>query len=300
MGREGRIPTLNSKFKIQNSTLSRYARLGELDVGDEFPVRVAGVINVSPESFHPGSVSGDAGALVGRAQEMEAQGADLIDVGAMSTAPYLETRIGEEEERQRLEWAIGLVAPAVRVAVSADTQRASVAAVALAAGARVINDVSGLRGDARMAEVASLSDGVILMANEFEASDEEPLSLCRRLLRECLERSDRAGIARERVVLDPGIGFFRRARLPWDRFDLALLHALGELRALGRPLMIGVSRKSFIGKLTGRNDVADRLAGSLAATAVAVYNGAHIVRTHDVAATRDVVRVAEAVRSAKF
>lgn len=278
--------------------MSPFARLADLDVGDDFPVRIAGVINVSPESFHPGSVSRDAGELVARAGEMEAQGADLLDIGAMSTAPYLETRISEEEERQRMEWAVGLVAPTVRIPVSADTQRASVAAVALAAGARLVNDVSGFRDDPHMAEVASLADGVILMANEVEASDEDPLALCRRLLAEALERSDRAGIARERVVLDPGLGFFRRNRLPWDRFDLEVLHRLGELRQLGRPLMIGVSRKSFIGKLTGRKDVADRLAGSLAATAVAVYNGANLVRTHDVAATRDVVRVAEAIRRA--
>ena len=141
-----------------------------------------------------------------------------------------------------------------------------------------------------------MADGVILMANEFAPSDEDPLDLCRRLLADCLERPDRAGIARERVVLDPGLGFFRRARVSWDAFDLELLRRLGELHLLGRPLMIGVSRKSFIGKLTGRDDVADRLAGSLAATALAVYNGAHVVRTHDVAATRDAVRVAEAVR----
>jgi dihydropteroate synthase len=259
-------------------------------------VRVIGVINVSPESFHAGSIGRDEPELTERARAMEQDGADLIDVGAMSTAPYLHTRIDEEEERRRMEWAIAIVAAAVQVPVSADTQRASVAAVALAAGARVINDVSGLRADRRMAEVACLAEGLILMASEVEASDDDPIALCRRLLHEGLTRADDAGIARERIVLDPGIGFFRRARLAWDQFDLAVLRRLEELRDLGRPLLIGVSRKSFIGKLAGRKDVADRLAGSLAATAVAVYNGAHAVRTHDVRETRDAVRVAEALR----
>ena len=273
------------------------AQLGDLRIGDAQAVRVAGVLNVSPESFHPGSVSGDAGALATRAQQMEAEGADLLDIGAMSTAPYRQGHISEEEERERMEWAVRAAVRAVRLPISADTQRASVAAVALAEGARVINDVSGFRADARMAEVAAAGEGVILMANETGPSGEEPLALCRRLLGESLERSDRAGIPRERVVLDPGVGFFRRANLPWDRFDLELLRRLHELRALGRPILVGVSRKSFVGKLTGRTDTNERLAGSLAATAIAVYNGAHMIRTHDVAETRDAVLVATAIKT---
>ena len=276
--------------------MSIEARLADLAVGDSNPVRIAAVINVSPESFYPGSVSRDAAALAARARECEAEGADLIDIGAMSTAPYVESEISEEEERRRMEWAVAIVAGAVRLPISADTQRASVAAVALAAGARVINDVSGLRADPRMAEVASMGDGLVLMANEVGPSGEEPLDLCRHLLTEALERADRAGIPRERIVLDPGLGFFRRARVPWDQFDLAILRDLDRLHDLARPLLIGVSRKSFIGKLIGRKDAAERLSGSLAATAIAVYNGADIVRTHDVAATRDAVRIAEALR----
>jgi len=272
------------------------ARLGELDVGDAYPVRIVGAINVSPESFYAGSVDLDAEQLASRARTMADDGVDLIDIGAMSTAPYLQTDISEEEERRRMQWAVGVVTRAVAVPVSADTQRASVAAVALAEGARVINDVSGFAGDPRMAEVASVAEGVILMANERDASDDAPIDLCLRLLAESLERADRAGIARERVVLDPGVGFFRRGRVAWDAFDLELLNSFDRLRSLGRPLLVGVSRKSFIGKLTGRQDVDHRLAGSLAAAAIAVYNGAHAIRAHDVAETRDAARVAEALR----
>jgi dihydropteroate synthase len=273
-----------------------YAQLADVAIGDGHPVRIAGVINVSPESFFAGSISRDAEQLAARARAMVEEGADLIDIGAMSTAPYLETVIDEDEERRRMEWAVGVVAAAVSTPISADTQRATVAAAALAAGARLINDVSGLAADPRMAAVASMGEGVILMANESGPSAEEPIELCRLLLGACLERADRAGIARERVVLDPGIGFFRRGRVPWDQFDLTVLRQLDRLRDLGRPLLVGVSRKSFLGKLTGRAAAADRLAGSLAAAAIAVDRGAGVIRTHDVAATRDAVRVAEALR----
>lgn len=274
------------------------ARLADLDVGGG-DVRLAGVINVSPESFYRGSVELAAPALAARGRALEQEGADLIDVGAMSTAPYLKTQIDEAEERRRMDWAVRILAAEVRVPISADTQRASVAAAALAAGARVINDVSGLAHDRAMADVAAQAEGVILMARETEPSDEEPIDLCRRLLDACLARAARAGIAPERIVLDPGIGFFRRARVPWDEFDLALLRGLDRLHELGRPLLVGISRKSFIGKLTGRAEVGQRLAGSLAATAIAVLHGADAVRTHDVGDTRDAVRIAAALRGGR-
>lgn len=279
-----------------NPPMPLHARLAEIDIGDAHPVRIAGVINVSPESFHAGSVARDGDDLVERARAMEAAGADFLDVGAMSTAPYKQAYVEENEERRRMEWAVGLLAPAVKIPLSVDTQRASVAAAALAAGARILNDVSGLRADPKMADVAAAFDGAILMANEFGPSDEEPLAMIERLLGECLERADRAGLARESIVLDPGIGFFRRARLPWHELDVLVLRALRRLHRCGRPLLIGVSRKSFIGRLTGRSEVEDRLAGSLAAAVVAVLNGAHVVRAHDVAATRDAVHVAAALR----
>ena len=195
-----------------------------------------------------------------------------------------------------MEWAVGVVSRAVTVPISADTRRASVAAAALAAGARVINDTSGLRSDPGMASVAAQAEGVVVMASEEGPSEEDPLSLVSRLLRDSLSRAEQAGIPAERIVVDPGIGFFRRARVSWLEFDLAVLRELSRLRSLGRPILIGISRKSFIGKLTGRDDASDRLAGSLAATAIAIANGATIVRTHDVAETRDAVRVAERLR----
>jgi len=280
-------------------TVSCRATLAGLAVGDDRPVRVVGVINVSPESFHAGSVTRGARALRQRARQMVAEGADLLDLGAMSTAPYLRGAIDPVEEARRLRAAMAAVREAVDVPLAADTQRAAVAAAALEAGATIVNDVSGLADDPEMAAVARRAGGLILMARETGPTAHAPMRVVAGLVRAALRRADAARIPRARIVVDPGIGFFRHAAVPWHAFDCEVLAHLSALRRLGQPLLVGVSRKSFIAHLTGRADPADRLAGSLGATAVAVYNGAHLVRTHDVAATVDVVRVVEAMREAR-
>jgi dihydropteroate synthase len=277
--------------------MSAYANLGGLEVGDGHPVLLAGAINVSPESFYQGSVATGEDALRARAEQMVGEGADMLDIGAMSTAPYLRTEITEAEEIQRLTWAIGIVRKAAAVPVSADTKRGRVALAALDAGADIINDVSGLRYDPGMAEsIARRAQGVILMASETDPNARDPIETVRGLLEESLRVVRKAGVPDHRVVLDPGIGFFRQAAIPWHAWDCEVLRRLAELRALGRPLLVGVSRKSFIGKILGQTDPRDRLAGSLAATAIAVVNGAHLIRAHDVGATREAVRMAEALR----
>jgi dihydropteroate synthase len=210
----------------------------------------------------------------------------------------LQTAIALDEEVRRMSRAVQVVSSAVSVPVSADTTRAAVAATALAGGARIINDVSGLRGDPAMADIAAQGEGVVLMASPDGGADGAPLDLVRRLLSDSLARAQHAGIAPAEIVLDPGIGFFTQSGVSAAEFNCAVLNRLAELADLGCPLLVGVSRKSFIGRLTGRAEAADRLAGSLAAAAVAVYNGAAVIRTHDVAATRDAVRVAEAIRRA--
>jgi dihydropteroate synthase len=234
------------------------------------------------------------------ARRAAAEGADFIDLGAMSTAPYLQTMISEAEERRRLGWALEALRGAVDVPISVDTTRASVAATALAAGARIVNDVTGLRGDAKMAEVAAQAEGLVLVASALDvAISGAPTEVVRRLLVTAMDEANRAGIPTERVVIDPGIGFFPKAALPAHVFNCALIDQLDRLGDLERPILVGISRKSFIGKLTANKDPHDRLAGSLAATAIAVYRGAAIIRTHDVQATHDVVRVVEAIRGAR-
>jgi len=276
-----------------------YANLAGIDVGDGFPVRVMGVLNASPESFYKDSVATTTRALQTHARRMVAEGADLLDVGAMSTAPYVNGTIGEAAEIRRMRRAVAAVRRVVSVPISADTQRSRVAAAALEAGATVINDVSGLSHDANMAGVARAATGVILMASEARPTKTAPLQVIANRLRACLARTRQAGIPATRVVLDPGIGFFRRASLPWYELDCVLLRDLAVLRRLGRPLLVGLSRKSFIGRIARHRDAEDRLYGSLAGAAIAVFNGAALIRTHDVAATRDAVRIAEAIRGAR-
>ncbi|HEV8471197.1 MAG TPA: dihydropteroate synthase [Methylomirabilota bacterium] len=282
------------------------ARLGSVDVGEALPVVVMGVINVSPESFHPGSVFRGEAAVVHAAQGMVDAGAELIDVGGRSTAPYLPTEISELEETERLVRAVGALAAKLSVPVSADTTRPAVARAALEAGARVVNDVSALAEPALAREAAAHDASLIVMASlgaggaglSETGRGEGPIGVVRRILQDALARARAAGLPDERVVLDPGIGFFRDAGVPWHVWDVTVLAGLPALADLGRPLCVGVSRKSFIGAVTGRERPEDRLAGSLAATAIAVLGGAALVRTHDVRETVDAVRLAERVRKA--
>ena len=246
----------------------------------------------------------DPNRLVEAALEMVEAGAAVIDVGARSTAPYGTTAISEAEECERLERAIAVLVAKLPVPISADTTTARAARVALGAGARIVNDVSGL-ADAALASVVSEHDaGLILAASPAiepapaRGEAGRPIQIVAGCLTQSLKRARAAGIAEGRIVVDPGIGFFREQSIPWDAWDAEVLANLAVLRDLGRPLCVGLSRKSFIGAITGRRSPADRLAGSLAATALAVWNGAAAIRTHDVADTVDAVRVAERLRDA--
>ena len=275
------------------------AILAGVSLGRGVPVAVMGVLNVSPESFHVGSVHTEGTDLLAAALAMIDAGAALIDVGARSTAPYGASTVSDDDERERLARAVEALAPKVPVPISADTARPGPARAALDAGARVINDVSGLRDPEVAALIRERGVGAILMAFPRNTPSElAPVASVKVLLKEALERARRAGIPEERVVLDPGIGFFRGESVAWDEWDAAVLAGLGELEALGRPLCVGVSRKSFLGAIIGRPRTEDRLASSLAATAVAVWNGASLVRAHDVSETLDAVRVVERIRRA--
>jgi dihydropteroate synthase len=266
-------------------------------VGQGHPVAIMGVLNVSPESFYPGSVHLSGEAILAEAERMIDAGAALLDVGARSTAPYLPTAIGDEEEERRLAEAIALLAGRVGVPISADTCRPGPARRALEAGARILNDVSGLADPSLASLAARMRVAVILMASPGgEAPGAGPIDTIRGHLADLLERARAAGIDEERVVLDPGIGFFREGPVPWHAWDVEVLARLETLASLGRPLCVAVSRKSFLGALTGRATPAERLAGSLAATTVAVLHGASVIRTHDVRETLDAVRVAGRVR----
>lgn len=286
---------------------SVHACLGGLAVGDGVDVAVVGAINVSPESFYAGSVAASADALLRAALAMRQAGAALIDVGAMTTAPYGPPPLPVAEEADRLARAVDLLVAKLDLPVSADTARAAAARAALDAGARVINDVSGLAGDPELAPLlARRGAGLILMAAEGPTAGAaapdgagDPVEVVAARLAAGLAAARAAGVPADRIVLDPGIGFFRRQAVAWPEWDCRVLAGLGRLRALGHPVCVGVSRKSFIGALAGEPDPARRLPGSLAAAAAAVLEGAHLIRAHDVAETAQAVRVAEAIRRAR-
>ena len=278
------------------------ACLAGVTVGDGLDVAVVGALNVSPESFYRGSIATQADHLLRAAEAMAGAGAAFVDVGAMSTAPYLAARIEESQEADRLAWAVDLLVTKLGLPVSADTSRRRPARAALDAGARIINDVTGLAGDAEMArELAGRADvGLILMASERGARGaRDPIAVVSDALAESLAVARAAGIDESRIVVDPGIGFFRHQGMAWHAWDATVLGRLRELRALRRPIGIGVSRKSFIGAFTGEDDPARRLPGSLAAAAMAVLHGARLIRAHDVAETVQAVKVAQAVCRAR-
>lgn len=286
------------------------ARLGSLSVGDRFPVRIMAAVNASPESFYKGSVAGNAKAVSKRVRQAVEGGADVIDIGGASTAPYLEAGVSEGVERSRVLAALGAAMEALegrRTPISVDTVRASVADAALRGGASIVNDVSGLNDDPLMPKVVRERGASLLaMAHSKRTSKAGPIAQVRSALGESLRLAERAGIEEDRIALDPGIGFFRdqagrigsrQTVMPWYEWDCEVVANLRALRGLGRPLGIGLSRKSFLGKILGLDKPEDRLAGSLAVTAIAVMNGANLVRTHDVRETLHAVRAAEAVSS---
>lgn len=277
--------------------MSLLADLAGVKVGDAYPVRIVGVINVSQESFYKGSVRTSSEEIVASALSMVREGADIIDIGAMSTAPYLKTEISTEEEKKRLVSAVKAVKQTVKLPVSADTIRSGPAEAAIKAGADILNDVSGLKSDEIMAKVAAEYDvPLIIVANEKRKGKGTPVERVIIALKQSLNLAQKAGISLEKVVIDPGIGFFRHTELPWYIWDCDVIGNLKKLRVLERPIHIGVSRKSFIGKILNQDKPEQRLYGSLSATAIAVFNGAHMVRTHDVASTIEVVRLAEQIR----
>lgn len=271
-----------------------------VSVGDGQDVAVVGALNVSPESFYSGSVAVDGDRLLQAGEAMARAGAAWLDVGAMSTAPYLEARIPEAQEADRLHWAVGLLTTKLDLPVSADVSRVGPARAALEAGARMINDVTGLVGDPALAQLAAESDAalVVMAAPAAGVPVGDPVTTVHVALERSLALARAAGIPDEHILVDPGIGFFRGDGVAWPEWDCRVLAGLSALRALGRPLFVGVSRKSFIGAVAGVADPAERLPGSLAAAAAAVLRGAHVIRAHDVAETVQAVRVAQAIRRA--
>jgi dihydropteroate synthase len=248
-----------------------------------------GVINVSPESFWNGGV-GDLDATLARARQRVEDGADILDVGGQSTRPGFE-EMAADEEAERVAPAIERIVAELDVAVSVDTYKAPVARAALQAGAHLLNDIWGFRSEPALAALA-VEFGVpaVIMHNQRDRELHDVIGDIRAGLQESIAIAERAGLPRERLIADAGFGF------GWTvEQNLELLRRLGELHDLGLPIFIGTSRKSAIGAVLGGAPPEERLHGTSATMALAVAYGVDIVRVHDVAAMRDVVRVADAV-----
>jgi dihydropteroate synthase len=252
---------------------------------------VMGVVNVTPDSFSGDGVGTDIDAAVRLAVQMCEDGADLIDVGGESTRPGLEEEVNAEEELRRVIPVIERLARELDVPMSIDTYKAGVAKAAIEAGAALVNDVYGFRREAEIARVAAEA-GVpaIAMHNQRGRGFKDTIGDIVEGWLESLRIARAAGLAEERVILDPGFNF------GWTVGQaLEMLRRLGELRVLGRPLLVGTSRKSTIGTVLGGLPVEERLEGTAATIAIAIANGADIVRVHDVKEMTRVARMADAV-----
>jgi dihydropteroate synthase len=256
---------------------------------------------VTPDSFSDGGLFSDLGRAVERARELVEEGADIIDVGGESTRPGGEP-VGVEEEIRRVVPVVEALAGGVGVPVSVDTTKAAVARAALAAGAEIVNDISALRFDPSLAdEAARTGAGLVLMHSRGARGALHGLEPVADImgevtdsLRRSVEEAVRRGVARESLAVDPGVGF---GKSPEQNVELvarlgALLESFPDL-----PLLVGTSRKSFIGRLLGGAPVGERLHGTMATVTAAVLNGAHVVRVHDVRAAVQTVRVAEAIKA---
>ncbi len=258
-----------------------------------------GVLNVTPDSFSDGGKYFGARAAIARGLALEAAGADLIDIGGESTRPGSKGVTAEEEMRRILP-VITVLAEKLRIPISVDTSKAVVAEAAVLAGAELINDVTGLRHDRRVAEVAArLKVPLILMHMRGTPATMQKMGFARdaisdvkKGLVQAVRAARKAGVPKSQIVLDPGIGFGKNAVQ-----NLELIGGLSELARLGFPLLAGTSRKSFVGKLLGGAPAHERKWGTAATVAATVLGGANIVRVHDVEEMKQVVRVADAVRT---
>ena len=259
--------------------------------------RVMGIVNVTPDSFSDGGQFLEAQAAIAHGRSLIAEGAEIVDVGGESTRPGAEPVSSEDELARVLPVIDGLAAAPAGAQISIDTSKAAVARAALAAGSSLVNDVSALRADPEMAAVVADSGAeccLMHMLGEPRTMQQHPhyddvVDDVKAFLEARLAAAVGAGIEEQRVLLDPGIGFGKTIE-----HNLELLRRLGELSSLGRPIVIGTSRKSFLGRIAGGAGASERLAGTLATNVLALERGASVFRVHDVAPVREALAVAAA------
>jgi len=279
-------------------------KLGNVPVGGSNPVRIMGILNTSPESFYKKSISISRQRIVDAVHIMEDGGADFIDVGGMSTAPYLSTMVSEKTEANRIVNAVKIIQQKTNLPISVDTCRAAIANEALELGVDIINDVTGLKYDKAMPKIIErYYPSLILCAYSKKIITGNQVRETKQLLKKSLEIAKSTKIPKAKIVLDPAIGFFRKKgrnsfftkiNSDWVKRDLLILKNLRSIR-LSMPLLVSVSNKSFIGKIMKKENPSDRLAGSLAAEVVCILNGANIIRTHNVGETKEAITIAQKI-----
>jgi dihydropteroate synthase len=281
--------------------INHVTKLGSVSVGGKNPIRIMGILNTSLESFYKKSIKTTKQQITNTVKSMEIDGADFIDIGGMSTAPYLSTSVSDKVESDRILKAIKIIQNVSNLPISVDTCRSNVARLSLEHGAEIINDISGLKYDNKMIDVIEeYQPSLILCAFDSKTISGNYITTAKNLLKNSITIARAAGISQNKIVIDPAIGFFRKSgqgsfftkiETNWWERDLFIIKNL-KLIKQQYPILISVSNKSFIGKLLGKKNSSDRLYGSLAAEVISVLNGADIIRTHNVAETKDAITIA--------
>ena len=278
-------------------------KLGSLVVGKKNEITIMGILNISPESFYKNSIKSTKSQISKYLSDMEENGANIIDIGGMSTTPYLKTIVSEKVESERITKTIKIIQNLSNIPISVDTCRATVAKDALGMGVDVINDISGLKYDKNMPKVVEkYNPSLILCSYSNRAVKGNPISITKQLLNESVKIAERAQISKNKIVLDPAIGFFRRPsdvknNIPytkitsdWVERDVEIIKKLNLLKTTF-PILVSISNKSFLGKLLGKENPVDRNTGTAIAEMLSILNGASIIRTHNPKITSDVIKM---------
>jgi len=280
-------------------------KMGTLDIGDNLPVRVVGVVNLSPASFYKDSITLSETDVEKRIIEMIKEGADCLDIGAQSTRPIQiyggEGRVDRIKEQEiissTLKICMDVLSSYDKIEVSVDTQRENVAEISLNMGVNIINDIAGFKKENNVAKlIADYGATAVIMAAREEPGDIFEISDIILELNRSLEIGLKCGIAENKLIVDPGIGSWEARDF---KHDYNIIKNLEEFRSMNKPVYVGISRKTFIGKAINDAPPDQRLYGSLGATIIAIVNGAHVVRTHDVRPTLEAIKVAETILNYK-
>jgi len=282
-------------------------KLGNLTVGRKNEITIMGILNTSPESFYKNSVKSTKSEITKYVTQLEENGSNIIDIGGMSTAPYMKTIISEKVEAKRVTKTIKIIQNLSNLPISVDTCRASVAKDALELGVDVINDISGLKYDIDMPKIIEKYDpSVILCAYSPNHVTGNHISITKKLLNQSIKIAQKCNISENKLVVDPAIGFFRRPsevknKLPytkinsdWAQRDIEIIKNLESLKT-NYPILVSISNKSFLGKFLEKDDPSDRNIGTALAEMSSILNGASIIRTHNPKITSDVIKMTKSL-----